>query len=44
MNLGIVAAFGYGILALLGGIIGYIQAKSKVSLISGINLVQLYYK
>ncbi|BAZ80281.1 MAG: TMEM14 family protein [Sphaerospermopsis kisseleviana] len=36
MNLGIVAAFGYGILALLGGIIGYIQAKSKVSLISGI--------
>lgn len=36
MNLGIVAAFGYGILALLGGIIGYIQARSKISLISGI--------
>ncbi|WP_016950291.1 TMEM14 family protein [Anabaena sp. PCC 7108] len=35
MNLGIVAAFGYGILSLLGGIIGYIQAKSKVSLLSG---------
>ncbi|MBD2296603.1 hypothetical protein H6G06_24755 [Anabaena sphaerica FACHB-251] len=35
MNLGIVAAFGYGILALVGGIIGYIQAKSKVSLMSG---------
>jgi uncharacterized membrane protein (UPF0136 family) len=35
MNLGIVAAFGYGILVLLGGIIGYIQVKSKVSLISG---------
>ncbi|MEA5578273.1 TMEM14 family protein [Anabaena sp. UHCC 0451] len=36
MNLGIVAAFGYGILAFVGGIIGYTQAKSKVSLISGI--------
>lgn len=35
MNLGIVAAFGYGILSLVGGIIGYIQAKSKVSLLSG---------
>lgn len=35
MNLGIVVAFGYGILALVGGIIGYIQAKSKVSLLSG---------
>ncbi|MFM2062536.1 MAG: hypothetical protein RLZZ507_2206 [Cyanobacteriota bacterium] len=32
MNLGIVVAFGYGILALVGGIIGYIQAQSKVSL------------
>ena len=33
--LGIVAAIAYGILAIVGGIIGYIQAKSKVSLISG---------
>jgi uncharacterized membrane protein (UPF0136 family) len=35
MNLGIVVAFGYGILALVGGIIGYIQVKSKISLLSG---------
>jgi uncharacterized membrane protein (UPF0136 family) len=35
MNLGIVIAFGYGILPLVGGIVGYIQAKSKVSLLSG---------
>ena len=35
MNLGIIAAFGYGILVIIGGIIGYIQVKSKVSLISG---------
>ncbi|MEH1787847.1 MAG: TMEM14 family protein [Nostoc sp.] len=35
MNLGIVAAFAYGILAIVGGIIGYIQATSRVSLLSG---------
>ncbi|HLO84244.1 MAG TPA: TMEM14 family protein [Nostocaceae cyanobacterium] len=35
MNLGIVVALGYGILVLIGGIIGYFQAKSKVSLLSG---------
>ncbi|MCM0589508.1 MAG: TMEM14 family protein [Gloeotrichia echinulata CP02] len=35
MNLGIIAAILYGVLALLGGIIGYIQAGSKVSLLSG---------
>ncbi|MEH2242460.1 TMEM14 family protein [Nostoc sp.] len=35
MNLSIIAAFAYGILAIVGGIIGYIQAKSKVSLLSG---------
>ncbi|MEH1819880.1 MAG: TMEM14 family protein [Nostoc sp.] len=35
MNLGIVAAFAYGILAIVGGIIGYIQARSIVSLLSG---------
>ena len=35
MNLSIIAAFAYGILAIVGGIIGYIQATSKVSLLSG---------
>ena len=35
MNLGIIAALAYGILAIVGGIIGYVQVSSKVSLISG---------
>ncbi len=35
MNLSIIAAFTYGILAIAGGIIGYIQARSQVSLVSG---------
>lgn len=35
MNLAIVAAIAYGILSIVGGIIGYAQAQSKVSLISG---------
>lgn len=35
MNLSIIAAFAYGILAVVGGIIGYIQARSRVSLLSG---------
>ncbi|BAY25745.1 hypothetical protein NIES2100_55530 [Calothrix sp. NIES-2100] len=35
MELGIIAAFVYGILALIGGIMGYVQANSKVSLLSG---------
>jgi uncharacterized membrane protein (UPF0136 family) len=35
MNLSIIAALGYGILSMIGGIIGYTQARSKVSLISG---------
>ena len=35
MNLGIIAAIAYGILAIIGGIIGYVQAQSKASLISG---------
>ncbi len=35
MNLSIIAAFAYGILAIAGGIIGYTQARSKVSLVSG---------
>ena len=36
MNPGVVAAIAYGILAIVGGIIGYVQAQSKASLISGI--------
>lgn len=35
MTLGIIAAIAYGILAIVGGIIGYVQARSKASLISG---------
>jgi len=35
MHPGIIAAIAYGILAIIGGIIGYIQAQSRVSLISG---------
>lgn len=35
MNPGIIVAIAYGILAIIGGIIGYIQAQSNVSLISG---------
>ncbi|MEH2196195.1 MAG: TMEM14 family protein [Nostoc sp.] len=35
MNLSIIAAFAYGILAIAGGVIGYIQARSKISLLSG---------
>lgn len=35
MNPGIIAAITYGILAIIGGIIGYVQAYSKASLISG---------
>ncbi len=36
MTLGIATAIAYGLLALVGGIFGYIKAKSKISLISGI--------
>lgn len=35
MTIGIIAAITYGVLALIGGIIGYVQAQSKASLISG---------
>ena len=35
MTLGIVATFVYGILAILGGAIGYHKASSQVSIISG---------
>jgi len=34
--IGIITAIAYGVLALIGGIIGYVQAQSKASLISGI--------
>ncbi|NEO55899.1 MAG: hypothetical protein F6K54_24235 [Okeania sp. SIO3B5] len=35
MNIAIIAAIVYGILAIVGGIIGYTKAGSKISLISG---------
>jgi uncharacterized membrane protein (UPF0136 family) len=35
MNLGIIASLGYGILTMVGGMIGYILSKSNVSLLSG---------
>ena len=35
MNSGVVAAIAYGVLAIVGGVIGYKQAQSKASLISG---------
>jgi len=35
MNPGVMAAFAYGTLTLAGGIMGYVQAQSKISLISG---------
>ncbi len=36
MNVAIIAAIAYGIIAIIGGIIGYTQARSTASLISGI--------
>lgn len=36
MNAGAIAAIAYGILSAVGGIIGYVQAQSKPSLISGL--------
>jgi len=35
MNLAVIAAIAYGILAIIGGVMGYAQAKSKISLIAG---------
>ncbi len=35
MNMGVVAAIAYGILAMVGGLMGYAKVKSKPSLISG---------
>ncbi|MCF4970271.1 TMEM14 family protein [Nostoc sp. CMAA1605] len=36
MNSSIIAAIAYGVLAMVGGIIGYFQAHSQVSLFSGL--------
>ena len=36
MHLSVIAAIAYGILAIVGGIIGYVKVKSKVSLVSGV--------
>jgi len=36
MSIGIIAAIAYGLLAAIGGIMGYAQARSKPSLISGL--------
>lgn len=35
MNPGLVAAIIYGILAVVGGVLGYVQARSKISLLAG---------
>jgi uncharacterized membrane protein (UPF0136 family) len=35
MNIGIIAAIAYGILAIGGGIMGYAKSQSKASIISG---------
>ncbi len=37
MNIGIIAAIAYGILAVGGGIMGYVKAKSKISLFAGVS-------
>lgn len=36
MNTAIIATISYGVISILGGISGYIKAKSHISLISGI--------
>jgi uncharacterized membrane protein (UPF0136 family) len=36
MNPGIIAAIAYGLLSMVGGIVGYTKAKSQASLISGL--------
>ncbi len=35
INPGVIATIAYGILAIIGGVMGYAQAKSKISLIAG---------
>lgn len=37
MNIGVIAAIAYGVLAIVGGIIGYVKAKSKISLFAGVS-------
>lgn len=36
MSIGVVVAISYGLLAAAGGVMGYVQARSKPSLISGL--------
>ena len=36
MNPGVIAAIAYGFLSIVGGVMGYIQAQSKISLFSGV--------
>jgi uncharacterized membrane protein (UPF0136 family) len=36
MSIGVIAAIAYGLLAAVGGILGYLQARSQPSLISGL--------
>ena len=35
MNPGVIAAITYGVLAIVGGVMGYVQAQSKISLLAG---------
>jgi uncharacterized membrane protein (UPF0136 family) len=35
MNLGVIAIISYGVLAILGGIMGYVKSQSQASLVSG---------
>lgn len=35
MSLGVIAAIAYGLFAIIGGIVGYTKAKSKISLFAG---------
>ena len=36
MTVPIISTFAYGILALIGGIMGYMKVKSRLSLVSGV--------
>lgn len=35
MSPGVIAAIAYGVLAIVGGVMGYVQAQSKISLLAG---------